>query len=133
MKRLFLVTMLGHAGCEGCDFSFGPIPLVVRVTPEDAEATVIVCDEEDEAVYCTTLGAPVDTGLGVDTALAVDTGESVPGTLSSSVGWDGYISCRYPELEIDVTAPGCEPVHVSVPRQRPPEGAITVDVALDCG
>lgn len=126
MRRWFLAAMLGHAGCEGCDFSFGPIPLVIRVTPEDAEATVVICDEEDEEVYCTTLGANADTGG------TVDTGVSVPGTLESSVSWDGYVTCRYPELEIDVTAPGCAPVHLSVPRQRPPEGGITLDVALDC-
>lgn len=37
MRHLSLAALLFHAGCEGCDFSFGPIPVSVTVTLLDAD------------------------------------------------------------------------------------------------
>lgn len=126
MRRLLWVLTLGHAGCESCDFSFGPIPFEIRVTPADAGATVIVCSEDGKELHCGTFGPTPDTGTSWNPT------PTPPGTFRSVVGWDGYVACRYPELEVDVTAPGCAPAHVFVPRQKPPEGVLLVEVTLDC-
>ncbi|MEQ1565450.1 MAG: hypothetical protein ABMA64_07425 [Myxococcota bacterium] len=116
----------GGSGCESCDFSFGPIPLTVGVSPYDVVATVTVCQGDDAEVCQTLTTAEVTTAYG--------TAAIAPGTAEGWVSWDGYLTCRYPDLVITASAPGCEPDEVFVEGGDPGEGdPIAVELSLRCG
>lgn len=121
MRTLGLATsiaLLANAGCESCDFSFGPIPIEVVVSPE-VPARVTVCAEDQG---CSTVDTGVDTGMS---------GE--PGAAEFFVSWHGYTQCRQPALEILVVADGCAPRTVNVERMKHDETSGHIEVALDCG
>src|SRR5690606_8917928 len=98
--------------CEGCDFSFGPVPVRVELSPA-VSGEVTVCPEEQP---CRTV-------------------EAVDGVASTEVRWQGYMVCRHPELHVSVDAEGCAPADVIVERVVPPEDdpIARVPIALDCG
>ena len=111
-------ALLANAGCESCDWSFGPIPILVTVSPE-VPARVTVCAEDQS---CETIDTGVDTGMS---------GE--PGAAEFFIGWHGYTQCRQPALEILVVADGCTPKTCLVERQKHSDTSGLIDVTLDCG
>jgi hypothetical protein len=125
VAALALFALPAQTGCEGCDFSFGPVPVHVIVTP-DVRATVTLCPRTDPCEVAVT--ESTDTGLGGYCDYGPD------GNVASfCVGWQGYVTCLYPQLEITVGAEGCETQHVSVPARRPRDDfGVEVEVALDC-
>lgn len=115
-----LVLSLDTA-CEGCDFSFGPISVLVEVTPRSAPATVTICPKDQT---CQTL--PVGP--------TEDDPDVKPGTARFPVAWQGYAVCRAPTMTIEVEAPGCETATVSRRRHKhEPDVELVVPVALKCG
>lgn len=114
--HLLVMTLLFHAGCEGCDFSYGPIEVVVTVTPEDVPAEVTLCAHE----VCETHTTGEDTGVATNSALFW-------------VGWQGYAVCKVPDLVITVTAEGCAEETLTQDAGVPSKTSTAFDVALDCG
>jgi hypothetical protein len=116
--RVAVVAALANAGCESCDFTFGPIEVTVVVTP-DVPARVTLCAEEQG---CQTADTAADTGMS---------GEA--GAAEFFVGWHGYTQCKQPALEILVVAEGCATRSVAVERKRHVELVGPIEVGLDCG
>lgn len=131
MKHVLCALCLLGAGCESCDFSFGPIPVELSVTPRGAKGTITLCDQEGKEVRCNTLSFPQSPEELPPNWLFPE--PPPEGTVQTMVDWDGYVACRFPGLEIDVQAEGCEPLHVSVPKSKPRGREILrVDLELDC-
>ena len=125
MRNLVVGVALAGAGCESCEFSFGPIPLVIDVLPDDVLAEVTVCEGEGA---CRTLDPATASSTSTPYGATAPAGAWV-----TYVGWDEGLVCRYPELQITVTAPGCRPGVIEVPKSKPDEDRIDVTILLDCG
>ncbi len=84
-------------GCEGCDFSFGAIPLTISlVEPLSIDAQFVMCREDDPCVD-----------------LTIEAGETV---VETWVGWQGYLVCRQPMVLVRFDTPDCDLDEVVIER-----------------
>lgn len=120
-QGVLAALLLAGPGCEGCDFSFGQVQLSVQVEPEDVDATVTLCTE-DEGCQVRWVGTAVDTGF--DTGL---------GSGVFRVGHEGYLVCQVPAYTLTVESPDCQTVTIEERARAVGNAETLVRVSLDCG
>jgi len=117
--------LVGLSGCEGCDFSYGPLPLMYTVTLVDAQGEPTAGPLRHGLVeYCDTDGSCGSAPLSL----------RARSTVHGSVGWEGYVTCRVPDVTVWVTVEGCEPTEDLVRGSEATggSGALTGGTVLRC-
>jgi len=137
LRSLLLLPCLAQPACEGCDFSFGPIPITVDVeVPDDREVTVTLCAEDQTCQLLQRSSGVTAGGYPLAWTATGDTGTAaVPkgsGSFVGLVGWHGYLTCKVPALEITVEADGCEPEVVLTERSRDDRAQTTFTARPSC-
>ncbi len=121
LRSLIELPLLPQAACEGCDLSFGPIPITVEVdVPDHREVTVTLCAEDPTCQQLGRSSGITADGYPVPWTATGDTGAipSGSGSFVGLVGGRGHLTCKVPALEITVEADGCEPEVVLTERSR---------------
>ncbi|APR85385.1 Hypothetical protein A7982_10734 [Minicystis rosea] len=124
---------LGAAGCESCEFTFGPGVAHIVVTPDVTAVNlrVQVCDqtEETNATSCTDL-PPCDDPNALQVC-SISAPDVAAGSVlfAAELRYTGTFSCTAGPYVVKVSADNCDPVN-----DVEPEGDqfTRVDVALHC-